>query len=68
MSKRKWSNEEIKEYRKTHNRFFYFNKEDSNFFVIKASGIGGTLNWANPISWLAALVIICIIIVKTKYK
>jgi hypothetical protein len=31
MEKRKWTKEEIEEYRKTHGAFFYFNKEDSIF-------------------------------------
>lgn len=68
MVKRKWTHEEIKEYRKTHGRFFYCNKEDSNFLVPKAFGFGRTVNWANPLSWLFAFVIICIIIWKAIFK
>lgn len=50
MERRKWRKEEIEEYRKTKGVFFYYNKEDFNFLVPKAYGIGWTVNWANPIS------------------
>jgi uncharacterized membrane protein len=68
MAKTKWSNEEIEEYRKIHGAFFYFNKEDSNFLVPKAYGIGRTINWANPISWFFVLVIIFFIIFRAFFK
>jgi len=62
MAKRKWTNEEITEYRKNKGSIFYYNKEDSNFLVPKACGFGSTLNWANPISWIVALAILGAII------
>lgn len=68
MSKRKWTNEEIKEYRNNKGTFFYCNKEDSNFIVPKAYGIGWTVNWANPISWAFALIIIGVILLRTYFK
>ncbi len=61
MARRKWTNEEIGEYRKQ-NPGLYFNKEDSNFLVPKSFGVGLTLNWANPISWVITLAIIGLII------
>ncbi|PEJ59913.1 hypothetical protein CN692_03800 [Bacillus sp. AFS002410] len=61
MSKRKWTTAEIDEYRKKNGAFFYFNKEDSNFLIPKAFGIGWTVNWANPISWILIIVVIGII-------
>jgi uncharacterized membrane protein len=64
MERRKWTNEEINEYRKEHGVFFYFNKEDANFFVPKALGIGMTVNFANPISWVIILVIIGVVILN----
>lgn len=64
MARRKWTKEEIEEYRKTQGSFFYSNKEDSNFFVPKAYGIGWTLNWANQISWFFVLVIIGLIVLR----
>jgi hypothetical protein len=34
MTKRKWSFEEVEEYRRMHNQyFFYFNPDDANFRV-----------------------------------
>lgn len=65
MAKRKWTKEEIEEFRKKSGAFLYYNKEDSNFFVPKAYGFGWTLNWANPISWLLILAIIGIIVFRT---
>lgn len=64
MSKRKWTKEEIEEYRRIHGALFYCNKEDSNFFIPKAYGIGLTVNWANPITWIFILAIILLIVVR----
>jgi Predicted membrane protein len=61
---RRWTNEEVEEYRKAHGSFFYFNKDDSNVFITKAYGIGWTLNWANPISWAFIILIICFVIYR----
>jgi len=68
MSKRKWTNEEIEEYREAHGAFFYCNKEDSNFLVPKAFGFGRTVNWANPISWVFILAIIGFIICSKFFR
>ena len=68
MVKRKWTKEEIKEYRKMHGVFFYCNVEDSNLIVPKAYGIGWTFNWANPISWVFVLIILGIIILSVFFK
>jgi uncharacterized membrane protein len=64
MIRRKWTKEEIQEYRKAKGTIFYYNKEDSNFIVPKAYGIGWTFNWASPISWAIALVIVGFIIFR----
>jgi len=64
MPRRKWTKEEIKEYRNIKGTFFYFNKDDSSFLVPKAYGIGWTFNWASPISWFLILVIIGIIVFR----
>ena len=68
MTRRKWTKEEIKEYRKTHGTFLYCNKEDSNFFVPKVYGFGGAFNWANPISWVFALAMIGFIVLRVFFK
>lgn len=62
MNRRKWTNEEIAEYRKEHIGFGYFNREDSRVFVPKAFGYGITMNWSNPLSWLAVVVILAAIV------
>lgn len=67
MAKRKWTKEEIKEYRKNHSDVFYYNNEDSNFLVPKAYGIGRTFNFANPISWVFIVVIIGLIVFRKFY-
>jgi uncharacterized membrane protein len=65
MNKRKWSEQEIKEYRKLHSSIIYYNDEDSNFFVPKAFGFGWTVNFANPIIWIFAIAIILFILIPT---
>ncbi|MBK5244392.1 MAG: hypothetical protein JJE18_05100 [Eubacteriaceae bacterium] len=68
MEKRKWTKEEIREYRKEHGAFFYNNKEDSNFLVPKPYGIGWTVNWANPLSWFFVSVLTGFLIVRAFSK
>lgn len=72
MQKRKWTDEEVDEFRKAHGAFFYFNKEDSNFLVPKAKhfglGAGWTFNWANPITWVFIAVILGLIFWKNMSK
>lgn len=62
MAKHPYTREEVAEWRKKHGYFYYFNKDDSNFSVPKTYGIGRTLNWAHPISWVIAAAIIGLII------
>jgi uncharacterized membrane protein len=59
MKKRKWKQEEIYSYKKEKSQFLYYNKEDSNIFIFRESGLGFSPNWANPWSWI---IVICIII------
>lgn len=67
MAKRKWTNEEVEEYRKIHGAFYY-NNEDSNIFVPKAYGIGFTFNWGNPVSKICILALVIFIIIRTFLK
>lgn len=72
MPKRKWSEEEISEYRRARNMyFFYYNEEDGNLFVPKAYVFETfkdwpmarlTLNWAHPLAMGFALVILTLAI------
>ncbi len=66
MEKRKWTKEEISVYRRTHNTFFYVNKEDTNIFVPREYSFGYTLNFGNPISWVILIGIIAAIYITTR--
>lgn len=66
MEKRKWTQAEIEEYRKAHGAVLYCNREDSNLFVRKAYGIGFTLNWANPVTWVVVSAVVLFIVIR-KY-
>ncbi len=67
MGKRKWSNQEVAEYRGKTGAFFYFNKEDSNIFVPKSSSFGWTMNFANPVSWILIAVVIAVVIYGSRF-
>ncbi len=68
MAKHKYTPEEIAEWRKTHSKFFYFNKDDSNYMVPKPYGFGRTLNWAHPVSWLFVAAIIALLVYALFFK
>ena len=65
MGKRRWTKEEVSVYRRTHNEFFYTNKDDANTFVPKEFSFGYTLNYGNPISWIIVAAVIVIIYIAT---
>jgi uncharacterized membrane protein len=69
VAKRKWSFEEVEEFRRTHNQYFiYFNKDDSNFLVPKTNGLGRTNNWAHPISWFIIFAVLALAIFHSFFK
>ena len=69
MAKRKWTYEEVDEFRRTHHQYlFYFNREDANFTVPKALGFGRTNNWAHPISWVILLALLIFIVYNAFIK
>jgi len=68
LKKKKWSNEEIFEYRREHGSYFYYNKQDSNLLIPKSFGIGRTLNFANPLSWVFIALIAAAVIYKVYFK
>lgn len=68
MSKHLYTHEEVAEWRKKHGSFVYFNKDDSNFMVPKSYGIGRTLNWAHPISWIIGAAILALIVYSLFFK
>ncbi|WP_088186097.1 DUF5808 domain-containing protein [Desulfosporosinus sp. FKA] len=68
MAKRKWTDEEVDEYRRTHNQFLYFNPDDANFRVPKANGLGWTNNWAHPASGIIILAVLALAVVHSISK
>ena len=68
MAKRKWPLEEIEEYRRTHNNFFYHKDEDANFIVPKANEIGRTNIWAHPLSGVIVFVVLALMVFHAFFK
>lgn len=68
MIRRKWTKQEIEEYRKIHSGVFYYNKDDSNLFVPKQFGIGFTFNWANPSMLFIAFLVIGFVVRSVFFK
>jgi uncharacterized membrane protein len=78
MAKRKWSDEEVDEFRRKHNNYLiYYNEEDGNLFVPKAyvfpafrmgSMSKVTFNWAHPIAQIFLFVLITLIILPVIIK
>lgn len=69
MEKRKWSIEEVEEYRKKRNQsFYYYNKSDAHFRVPKARGYGWTINLAHPLSRMIIIVVLMLAIAKPFIK
>lgn len=53
MNKHKYSLEELTEWHREHGvRFIYYNPDDSNIIIRKTSGLGYTLNFARPLSFV----------------
>ena len=49
MTKRKWTNQEVRDWMEKNHSYIYYNPSDSNLFVRKRFGIGWTANlgkWA----------------------
>ena len=55
--------------KKPNNRWgiFYFNKEDKRIFPPKSSGLGWTLNFANPYSYSIIIIIVIILVIIGYY-
>jgi uncharacterized membrane protein len=63
MARKKYTNEEIEQYRKENKSAFYVNPHDSNIMVPKKHGRGYSPNFANPIFWIASILLIALIII-----
>lgn len=69
MARRKYSKEEVKQWQEEHNQnLFYINKNDSNLFVVRRSGLGGTLNVTQPAAWVILIVVIGVIVTIVLQK
>lgn len=68
MRRRKWTKDEVEQWRKEQRSVGYFNKQDSNIFVSKRYGIGFTFNWGNPLSWIVIAIMISIVIVIRIFR
>ena len=58
MTRHRYTNEEIEVWRKENQRMVYFNHDDSRIFVPKGYGIGYTMNWGYPVSYIVFIAII----------
>lgn len=47
---------------------FYFNPKNRSVFVPKRLGIGWTINFAHPVSWIITLIILGFVIVRVVSK
>lgn len=78
MAKRKWSEEEITNYRRQRIMYFYYyNEEDGNLFVPKAYVLVAfknspmarlTFNWAHPVAMTFALGILTLILLPIIFN
>jgi uncharacterized membrane protein len=64
MASQKWHQENlgqetITESEHFHWQLFYFNPDDNRIFVPKQTGGGVTINFANPLSIIAGILLIC---------
>ncbi len=69
QKKRKWTEKEIRQWYQDTGRITYSNCLDQNVVVHKPNGLGWTVNWANPMSYLLQLVlaaVICFLVALIK--
>lgn len=63
MGKHKYTLEELKEWYREHGvGFIYYNPDDRNIWVPKASGLGFTLNFAHPLSFAIMALVLGVIV------
>lgn len=58
MEKRRWTQQEIRQWLDENHRFIYANPMDQNLFIRKHYGISWTLNWGNPAAWMVLTVFV----------
>ncbi len=62
LSRHRYTNEEIEAWRQEHHRAGYFNPDDSRIFVPKGYGVGITVNWGNPLTFIVVIAFVAIIV------
>ena len=60
--KRKWTEEEVKQWYRDTGAFTYANRENRNVVVRKPRSLGWTVNWANPKAYLMQLGILAVVL------
>ena len=68
MARRRWTNDEVEQWRKEHQGFGYCNKQDSNIIVSKRYGIGFTFNWGNPFSWVLIIAVVAVAVAVKTFR
>jgi uncharacterized membrane protein len=69
MARRKFSRDEVRQWQEEHHQgLFYSNKNDSNMFVIRRSGLGGTLNLTHPGAWIILMAVIALVVVLVVFR
>lgn len=62
MPRHRYTNEEIEAWREKHHRAGYFNPDDSRIFVPKGYGVGVTVNWGNPVTYIVVIAFLAIVV------
>jgi uncharacterized membrane protein len=69
MARRKYSPQEVLKWMEEHDQnIFYINKNDSNLFVKRRSGLGGTFNLTQPLAWGIIIVFFGLIAMIALHK
>jgi uncharacterized membrane protein len=69
MARRKFSQEEVRQWQEEHNQnIFYINSNDSNLFVRRRSGLGGTFNLTQPGAWAIIIAVVALILLGIFHK
>ena len=61
MTKRKWTNQEVRDWMDKNHTHVYYNPSDSNLFVRKRFGIGWTANIGNPMTYVLCIGVVLLI-------
>jgi uncharacterized membrane protein len=68
MARHKYTKDEQLRYYNEHCQTFYFNPDDSNITVPKVSGLGYSLNFAHPLSYVILGLILGVVIASLIFS